>query len=263
MPDLPLDTLPPWSASRRREVEVYGVTVELVLLPERAGRPGRAGDDRPVFLPSPAQRIVTEEALWADAQLGLTPNRYPFAERQLILWSLTERREPDAYFLATMFHWCDEHGLSGLVNSIGAAASIPRAHAHLTPEQGGFLTAVPHRRLEADWLPGADGVEFLQADVPFCAIGVRGPAAARADAMVSLQEIRMTPAYSLVSHPQVTWHVPRTHWETPTPHFPHALGAAELWGRWCYSDASAFAEATARKLEQALVLSCAPPLIQP
>ena len=52
---------------------------------------------------------------------------------------------------------------------------------------------------------------------------------------------------------------PRSAIETPTPHFPAALGASELWGRWCYSDRADFERATAAELERALALAgCAP-----
>ena len=39
--------------------------------------------------------------------------------------------------------------------------------------------------------------------------------------------------------------------ETPAPHFPQALGSAEVWGRWCHQDREAF-ETKARVLNQEL-----------
>jgi hypothetical protein len=46
--------------------------------------------------------------------------------------------------------------------------------------------------------------------------------------------------------------MPRSPIEIPAPHFPHALGAAELWGRWCYADEAAFRDARVEDLVAAL-----------
>lgn len=59
------------------------------------------------------------------------------------------------------------------------------------------------------------------------------------------------PAFNLVDDGTTTWLLPRA-LETPTPHFPQALGAAELWGRWCYDDEGAFRAATGSDLAAAL-----------
>ena len=103
------------------------------------------------------------------------------------------------------------------------------------------------------------GTELIAADVPFCLLGVRGPATARAKALVRLGEARLCPAWNVVVQDGVAWVYPRR-LETPAPHFPFALGAAELWGRWCFVDEAPFQAATSHDLEQALVLAGVEPL---
>jgi hypothetical protein len=74
----------------------------------------------------------------------------------------------------------------------------------------------------------------------------------RAEALVRLAEARLTAACNVVVQDQTAWLFPRR-LEIPAPHFPLALGSAELWGRWCYVDEAAFGAASAKDLEQALV----------
>jgi len=94
--------------------------------------------------------------------------------------------------------------------------------------------------------------------VPFCLLAVKGPQPARAAALQALQLCRMTAAVNVVAQDEVAWVFPRRT-ETPAPHFPYALGAAEVWGRWCYAEREPFERATAADLERALALAgCAP-----
>ena len=44
------------------------------------------------------------------------------------------------------------------------------------------------------------------------------------------------------------------------PDFTAPLGSAEFWGRWCYTDETAFTNATSEQLERALRAASAPPL---
>jgi hypothetical protein len=68
----------------------------------------------------------------------------------------------------------------------------------------------------------------------------------------------MTAAVNAVAADEAVFVYPRSI-ETPAPHFPYALGAAELWGRWCYTEREPFERATGADLERALVAAgCAP-----
>ena len=67
-----------------------------------------------------------------------------------------------------------------------------------------------------------------------------------------LAEARLTAAWNVIVTEDAAWIVPRAV-ETPLPWFPQALGAAELWGRWCYVDEAPFRAARGHDLEQALV----------
>ncbi len=235
----------------RRTLEVFGAQAELVLLPGRATRPNRPGHERAAFGQDRGKAIVETEASWREHGLALTGNKFPFARAQTVLWSERTLREPDEEFLAGALAWVDVRGGTLLVNSIGAAASIARAHAHHTDEALPFLAQLRERALVADWLPNVDGASYWTKDVAYCLLGVRGCASARKQAVAALQTRRLTAAVNLISTAGETWLFPRAV-ETPAPFFPYALGAAEAWGRWCYVDEGPFLAATSRDLEQAL-----------
>ena len=243
-----------------RELPLFGATVELVLLPERADRPSRPSLQRPAFQSSPADRILATETIWRNDGFAVTPNRYPFARQQFLLWSEQPTREHSEAFLTLLFGWALSADCRALVNSIGAAASIPRAHAHLTSESADFLSNVAEQQLHAPWLPDIDGVRYYQKDIPCCVLGVRGEPSSRAAAIHAMQLFRLTAACNLVVEGDTTWVYPRSEHEVPTPHFPFALGAAELWGRWCFIDEESFANATSDDLAQALKMAGCPRL---
>jgi len=258
MPDPRALPAQPFAPAARRTLAVHGGEGELVLLPGRVQRPDRPDAGRPAFRAPAAARILAEETAWRGEVLAITKNRYPFAAQQLIAWSARPSREPDAAFLDGWLGLVARLTGSGLLNSIGAAASIAHAHAHATPERLPFLPALRTRPFAAAWLPAVDGAEYACADVPFCLLAVKGPQPARAAALQALQLCRMTAAVNVVAQDEVAWVFPRRT-ETPAPHFPYALGAAEVWGRWCYAEREPFERATSADLERALALAgCAP-----
>lgn len=246
-----------FAPAARRELRVCGAPIELVWLPARAERHGIPTVDRPPFRKSFVERILREETLWRHEGVALTGNRYPFARDQLVLWSETALREPTLPMLHLALRLEEQTHGTLLLNTIGAAASIPRAHVHLVSERLPFLDALPHRSSCPPYLDDQAGVDVLELAAPFpCAgIGVRGAAADRARVVHRLLEIRAAPAVNVVSSRGCTWVFPRAPVEIPTPHFPHALGAAELWGRWCYAERAEFERATSADLEQALRVS--------
>ncbi|MEZ6036910.1 MAG: hypothetical protein R3F29_05485 [Planctomycetota bacterium] len=262
MPIPPSDdhaALVPFTPRAERRLRVFGGEVSLVLAPERARRPGRVGPDRPALAPSRAARIVAEEALWRDEGLVVTPNLHPFGRRHRLLWMAAPVREPDAAFWTAALDWAEREQGSVLLNNIGSAATIARAHAHLLAERQTFLAALPERPLVTPPIEVPEGCELVQKNVPFCAVGARGAPAAVATALVRLAEARLTPSWNVVAEAGVAWVLPR-HLETPTPWFPLPLGAAELWGRWCHIDEEMFLAASGADLEQALVDAVAPAL---
>ena len=262
MARLPLESPPglvPFAPAATRTLSVFGNLVELVLVPERRHRPDRANPTRPAFARSPAARITHDEALWRDSDFVLTPNRYPFAAQQRILWPVRPQREADAAFWLSAAEWADRTHGTALHNQVGAAATIARCHAHLVPERQPFLPSLPEHPCRLDLIELPHGAELWRKDVPFCLLGVRGSPAARAATLVLLAEARLTACCNVVMLDEVAWLCPRR-LETPTPHFPWALGSAELWGRWCYQDEEPFAAATGEQLEAALVMAAMPPL---
>ncbi len=244
-----------------RTLRPFGATAELVLLPERKERPGRPGAERAPFAPDRVPLILAAELQWRGAGLALTPNRFPFAAQQCILWSDPPTRDHREPLLAVLFAWNDRQRGTALGNTVGAAASIARAHAHATTERIPFLHELRERALPAaalGWLPPIDGVTYVQKDVPFWLLGVRGPALLRAAAIAALLRLRMTAAINFVDTEGTAWLYPRSAIEAPVPHFPAALGAAEVWGRWCYVDEAPFAAASERDLEAALLAAGCP-----
>lgn len=250
----------PFAPALRRNLTVFGSQVECVLLPNRAARPGQPTVGRPAFRERVAERILREETQWQDDVVAITANRFPFAQNQQIFWARRPTREHDTDFLSQVFAAAERCHGSALINSVGAAASIAHAHAHLTDERLPFLGALRTRPLELGWLPKSDGVQIRAADAPFCLLAVHGSATARAAAVFALQLCRMTAAVNVVAQDGVSWIFPRSVVETPQPHFPFALGSAEVWGRWCYVDEAAFSAATSQALEHALCASGTAPL---
>ncbi len=240
----------PFAPRARRTLRVFGADVELVWLPERAARPGRPGPDREAFRRDLGARIAATEAIERTATFTRTPNKFPFASAQSVLWSERALREPDVEFLTAAMQWLDQRGGTLLGNSIGAAASIPRAHLHHTEEVLPFMSQLAEEPWTAVWLPREGGVEWCRKRVPFCLVGVRGEVEGMARAIAALQMSRMTAAVNVVATKGEAWVFPRAV-ETPAPQFPYALGAAEVWGRWCYLEERAFVSARTEDLEQA------------
>ncbi len=254
--ELPED-LPAFAPQRERTLEVMGAPVQLAWLPERRHRTGFDRDGRSAFERSPAARILAEESLQRSDALALTPNRFPFAQAQRILWMAAPAREPDLGFWTAALDWADRSDGTVLLNTIGAAATIPRAHAHLTPERLPFLHAIGERPLTTDLIDVPQRCELVHKELDRCVLGVRGPVEARAAALVLLADARPTPAWNVVASRGVAWAVPRG-MQTPSPHFPAPLGAAELWGRYCYVDERDFEQATAADLEAAFAAATMP-----
>lgn len=241
----------PFAPAAERTLQLFGTTVHLALLPSRKARSGHVQEGRRALQKSPAERILAEEAYWRTDGLALTPNKYPFARDQRILWMANPAREPDLGFWLAALAWAEASEGTVLLNNIGAAATIPRAHAHLIGEQMGFLAALNERPLTTPVIDLPDGCELVQKDLPFCLIGLRGDVAGKATALMRLADARLTATWNIIATKDAVWIVPRGK-QTPTPFFAQAVGAAEFWGRWCYVDQEPFEAATAEDLEQAL-----------
>lgn len=254
--------LPSAVPAATRTLALYGATVELWWLPGRAARRTAAPA---LLLQDRAPRILAEEALWQSQSppAVLTKNRYPFARSAGILWSATPTREVTAELLALACALVDPAQGSALMNTVGAAATQPRAHIHLVGERLPFLLELPRTPLDPRTLGGEPwgDVEFVQLAAPFpgCVLGVCGSQAARAAAVARLLAARSCPAVNLVSAGDITWFAPRRS-ETPAPFFPRPLGCAELWGRFCYEDEAAFAAADATMLDAAFAAALEPSL---
>ncbi|MFO1054098.1 MAG: hypothetical protein U1F36_17920 [Planctomycetota bacterium] len=243
----------------RRSLRVHGVDTELLWLPERRHRRGRPIEQRPALAPDFGARIVETETVWSDGEVALTPNRHPFAARQVIVWRRDFVREPDAALLTAGTVLTGAGHGTLLVNTIGAAASIVRSHAHLVGERLGFLDALRFEPVTPTAFEVRAEVSIEQAAEPFpiLLLRIRGPREARVDTALALARHRTSPAFNLIDDGTSTWFCPRPI-EVPAPFFPQALGSAELWGRWCWDDEDAFRSATAGDLEAALAMAGAP-----
>ena len=253
MPELPMtlpDNLTPFRPTMERQLTVFGAPVELALLPHRRNRHGYDHGEQQPFIRAPAQRIIDEESYWRCETLALTPNKFPFAQDQRILWMARPAREPDETFWRALFDWVDRSGGTALVNNVGAAATIPRAHAHLINEQLPFLSSIDERPLRKSVIDVPTSCELVVKILPCCVMGVRGPAAARATALIRLADARRTATWNVIATPEATWSIPRTA-ETPAPHFTSPMGASEYWGRFCYVDEAPFLDAETETLTKA------------
>ena len=247
---------PRFAPSGARGLQLLGRTVEVLWLPERSRRRGVPKPDRPPFHDDAAPTIVAREAVWHGGDLAVTPNRYPFANRQLVLWSTRPIREPDEEMLAAALAFTSATGATALMNSIGAAASIPRAHLHLVDERLPFLPGLPTVAVTADWTgTAAARVARVPPPFPTCLLAIRGAPAARARALHRLLLLRTATAFNAVDDGDTAWLMPRSPTELTAPWFPQALGAAELWGRWCFLDEAPFRRADADGLLAALTLA--------
>lgn len=256
LPPKPFELLPgsDYRPAARRDVTLCGAPAELVWLPSRQTRRDAPSAEPPPFRAAAVDRILREEAVWSGHGCVLTPNLHPLADQELLLWSEAPVREPDRAMLELALELEEAVSGSVLINSVGAAASNPRAHAHLAGEELAFLETLPRAPLELASLPALGDVEVLQLTPPFPAVsvGVRGSVAARAAAVHTLLELRSATAFNVVSQRGVSWFFPRSSVEVPSPQFPTALGCSELWGRWFFAEQEPFEHATERDLETAL-----------
>jgi len=262
LPEDPLSRFPQsFVPAARRQMTLFGAPVELLYLPQRKARQGVPQAGRPAFPRQQADRILREEGTWEGSGMVMTGNRYPFARRQAVFWAKTRTREPDVLMLELLLRLEERGAGTVLMNTVGASASISRCHMHLVDERLGFLghfdvvEQVPH---SLGKLPPGVNCFSLAAPFPGLGVGVRGPARERAAVVHDLLHARSTPAFNLVSQDATTWVFPRSAVEIPAPYFPHAVGAAEYWGRWCFPEEGSFQAATPGDLETALRLSCYP-----
>ena len=173
----------------------------------------------------------------------------------MLLWTVEPIREPNVELLHAGMTWAENLECTVLWNSVGAAASIPRAHLHLLPGVGsGFLAAETRA-----WQLGTEiAIRASQVELPFAVLELHGPAIERAEAATRLLTMRACAAANLVTVADRTWFVPRSDAEIPGGAFPYALGASELWGQWCFPDEEAFRAADGPGLERALRASTRP-----
>jgi hypothetical protein len=245
-PSIRHPALVPLQVADRKPLTLFGAPAEAVLLPARAYRSDRPSPQRPPFGPCRAEAILRDETLWTsnDGQLAATPNKFPFVRDQLILWPTQPMRDPSLPLWTVAHQWVHAQQGVGMLNNIGAAASIPRAHVHLGNERGGFLPALKTKPSPfALDLPL--GVTAEVADLPFCLLVLRGSPEARAEAVWRLAEQRFTPTWNVVVDPEGTWVMPRSreHGGGGGAVFAAAVGAAEVWGRWCFASAEAWQKA--------------------
>ncbi len=258
-------TPPEFSPRERRTLKVHDVPVELVWSPERGVRSGFPQGLSPPLAPSPADRILAEETLWTDGQNSVTENRFPFGQDAFLVWAnAPTAREPDAALFELLFRWSTAPDTTAMANSIGAAATIPRAHGHVIAERLPFLDALPREPAPSSLGEACVGLECATVRMGDRELfEVRGSAAARARCCHELLSRRRAIAFNVLAAGDRTVLVFR-HEETPTPDFPAALGSAELMGRFVFVDEAAFRAADGTALERALHRSIFPgPLVSP
>ncbi|MCA8972268.1 MAG: hypothetical protein KDC95_20945 [Planctomycetes bacterium] len=260
-------------AVRSRSVQLFGRDFELCLVPSRADRSGIPGR-RAAFRMSPGHRIREEERFWSDGRLVATPNRFPFLGRSMLLWNAHgSDREVGPDFLARAFELCDSEGLCLLANTVGASASIPLAHAHVTWTPRPLLcdaeTDLDSEPVTIGWPThvvassdhGSLRVTTGGDEWPCMAIEVRAPdPRVRAAWVGAFLAARTTAAANLLVAGERALVVPRRA-ECGLECFPFPIGASELSGRWIFADPFHFENAVAHGdhgLEASLRAACVP-----
>jgi hypothetical protein len=248
----------PFEPAGRSQRDVFGAPVEVLSLPRRAARHGMPDADRPAFQTSRADQILAVEATWRAPGMALTPNRFPFCEQQALLWSTERCREPTLAMLQVAFAMEDSVAGTTMVNSMGAAGSVTRSHIHLAGITSSFLRELPKSEIDASlaFLSSEqfEGCELLRLDPPFpvIAVGVRGPAEARAVGFHNLLECRTPQAFNMIGTDGTAWLIPRSNTEVPAPFFPQALGSAEISGLWCCNEPAVFERLSTADMEEAI-----------
>lgn len=257
-----------------RVLELFGRSFELCLIPDRAARKGVPSDTRPSFGSHPGFRIRREEAFWTGKGLVATPNRYPFFGPSFLLWPESGTpREVTRDFLQTVFEVQRELDAVVVCNTIGAAASIPLAHAHvllgprpmLDPGGPGSdregTECWPLRPLDFDAsVDVCESVRIqttdLHASWPLFAAVVEAPCVStRADWVRALLDTRSRAAVTILATTERVFLIPRRR-EGGAPAFPFAIGGGELSGRFIFADRSSYENASASGLERALRDAC-------
>jgi hypothetical protein len=242
-----------------RSLELFDRAVELCWLPERRNRRGRPLASRPAIARDHGAEIIATEAIWRGEGVVMTPNRHPFAASAAILWAAEFRREPDLALLTNGSSIAAAVAGTFLLNTVGAAASIVRSHGHLLGERSGFLAGLEYEPASSAIVARFPDVRLARARTPcpLLLLRIDGDRDQRLAVALQLAALRATAAFNLIDDGSTTWFCPRP-LELPAPHFPQALGAAELFGRWCYDEEADFARADADSLRAALELSGMP-----
>lgn len=237
----------------RRTATLFGRDFELCWIPGRAQRAGVPGAGRPSFRRHPGDRIRRDEVFWKRGSLLATPNRFPFVGDSLLLWEDGgSAREVGESHLAAAFALADECDAALLVNTVGASASIPLAHAHFLFDvrplleqawTGVEIGSVPQGRLLA---PSPDGDWPLFAAIVECEDPAR-----RARWVRHLLDVRTHAAANILAQGRRAIVVPRRG-ELGGLDFPYAIGAGELSGRFVFPSLETMRAAGAQGLEASL-----------
>ncbi len=247
---------PGWKV-RRRVISACGTEISLLLTPWRAARrPG--GGTPPPAGPDVGARVIRTEALWEGAGAVLTPNRYPFTEDHLLLWEKEPVREPRRGFLELLLGLCREReDILAFVNSLGAAATVSRAHAQLArtgeppPLSKARVHTISRNGMELAFPPG-------EGPWPAFFVRLRGETAPAAEALDRLLRLRLCASFNLVFQGDAAWIFFRRREIAPGA-YTLPIGALELSGIFLFEEESSFLAMTPEGIESALREAAFPP----
>ncbi len=242
---------------RRRTLRACGSEIPLLLSPWRAARrPG--GGTPPPAAPDVGERVIEKEALWKGNGIVLTPNRYPAWKDHLLLWERRPLREPGPAFLELLLRLCREReDLFAFVNSIGAAATVSRAHAQVVRlgESPPVAGTPVHTRPS-----GSEEIAFPPGEGPWPAFFARlaGDPPAVARTLARLIRLRLCPAFNLAFSRDKAWIFFRRRESVPSG-YPLPLGALELSGLFLFEEEASFLAMTPGGIESSLREASFPP----
>ncbi len=243
-------------ASDKRTVNAFNMDFHVLYMPWRGVRREKGKMPSP-FSRDRAYEIISREAIWRKGKYVVTPNKYPFAERQLLLWEDDREREPGEGLITLSLAILGKlEGMTGLMNTTGSAATIAKAHMQMAGlgrkpavskiplewmETGGILAGFPERG--SGW-PG-----FF--------VAMKGDPERVGNLTKTLLIQRRCPAFNIIISENTLYLFPRLR-ETEMEAYPYPLGALELAGCFAFEHEETFLSATGERIEKAISASCYP-----
>ena len=240
----------------KRRITAFGVEYDILYVPWR-GKRREKGDIPPPFIKDRAYEIIKNEEIWRYNKYVITPNKYPFSKRQILLWEDNRLREPSANLISLSYLIVAKlKGYTGLMNTTGSAATIPKAHMQIANiERRPAVAEFPMK-----WKHYNDfkiGFPAEESKFQVFYICFSGDAIAIGKIVENILIQRRCTSFNIIIFEDLLYLFPRLK-ETKKEAYPYPLGALELAGCFAFEHKEPFLNTTSKKIEQAITESCYP-----